>query len=194
MVSTPKESRKRSLPAKAEGGRPTGDWRALLQRHARRRWLEVLDCMANGEALPPRDISGIMPLFARLGAQADEAAQAQAKAVVEDVGGVSRLSGYLVALEDGGAMSVVLGFEDEEQAVGQLEDDPLAQPAEAADGLPVDRVERRVEGPDEERVGHPHTPQRPPGDPAVEAVEVDHNVGQFGHGYPGTRRPNSNPG
>ncbi|HEX7709761.1 MAG TPA: MarR family transcriptional regulator [Sphingomonadaceae bacterium] len=72
MVSTPKESRKRSLPAKAEGGRPTGDWRALLQRHARRRWLEVLDCMANGEALPPRDISGIMPLFARLGAQADE--------------------------------------------------------------------------------------------------------------------------
>ncbi len=53
--------------------------------------------------------------------QADEAAQAQAKAAIDDVGGISRLSGYLVALEDAGAMTVVLGFEDEDQAERNLD-------------------------------------------------------------------------
>lgn len=47
---------------------------------------------------------------------ADPAAQAQAEAAIEDVGGVSRLDGYLVALEDGDELAIVLGFEDEDQA------------------------------------------------------------------------------
>lgn len=72
MVSRLKEPRKGVSLARMEGGRASSDWRTLLQHHARRRWLEVLDCMANGEALPPRDISGVTPLFSRLGAQADE--------------------------------------------------------------------------------------------------------------------------
>lgn len=47
---------------------------------------------------------------------ADEAAQAEAAAAIEDVGGVAPLSGYLVALGPGGRLTVVLGFEDEAQA------------------------------------------------------------------------------
>lgn len=47
---------------------------------------------------------------------ADPAAQALADAAIEDAGGVSRLSGYLVAQEDEDEMVVVLGFEDEDQA------------------------------------------------------------------------------
>lgn len=48
--------------------------------------------------------------------QADEAAQAEADALIDDVGGVSPLSGYLVAQRADGNLSVVLAFEDEAQA------------------------------------------------------------------------------
>lgn len=73
MVGEANEERENSAAAKADAARPAGDWRVSLRNRARWRWLEVLDCMANGEALPPRDISGLTPLFAQLGAQADEA-------------------------------------------------------------------------------------------------------------------------
>jgi DNA-binding MarR family transcriptional regulator len=72
MVGKSSDTREASDAARVEAGRSGIDWRGSLQHHARRRWLEVLDCMANGEALPPRDISGATPLFALLGPQADE--------------------------------------------------------------------------------------------------------------------------
>jgi DNA-binding MarR family transcriptional regulator len=70
-MSKAEDGRSASGVGKAES-RFAGDWRSSLRNHARRRWLEVIDCMANGEALPPRDISGVAPLFAQLGTQADE--------------------------------------------------------------------------------------------------------------------------
>lgn len=72
MSSKAKDGRSASGTVKVEPGKLAGDWRSSLRNHARRRWLEVLDCMANGEALPPRDISDVTPLFAHLGTQADE--------------------------------------------------------------------------------------------------------------------------
>jgi DNA-binding MarR family transcriptional regulator len=73
MVSRPKEVRKTRGATRAESSRSAIDWRAVLRHHARRRWVEVIDCMASGEALPPRDISGLAPLFAAFGTQAHEA-------------------------------------------------------------------------------------------------------------------------
>jgi len=72
MVTKPEEASEKARSANIDTGRFAGDWRLLLRRHARHRWIEVLDCMVSGEAIPPRDISGLAPLFARLGTQADE--------------------------------------------------------------------------------------------------------------------------
>lgn len=72
MAKRVKRPRKAPASTKTESPRAASDWRASLRHHARRRWLDVIDCLADGEALPPRDISGLAPLFARLGAQADE--------------------------------------------------------------------------------------------------------------------------
>jgi hypothetical protein len=47
---------------------------------------------------------------------ADEGAQATADQLVEDAGGVSPLTGYLAALLPGGRMSVVFGYENDDQA------------------------------------------------------------------------------
>ena len=72
MVTQRGKARKSGHPAKAGAGRNTGDWRNLLRGHARQRWGEVVDCLASREPIPPRDISGLTPLFARLGTQAEE--------------------------------------------------------------------------------------------------------------------------
>ena len=46
--------------------------------------------------------------------------------------------------------------QDEEQVAVELEDDALAEPAEAADDLALGGVQRRVEGADQERVDDAH--------------------------------------
>lgn len=62
---------------------------------------------------------------------ADEEAQAEADAALEDVGGVAPLSGYLVALGPGGELTVVLGFADEAQA--ERNEDPRTALAQLED-------------------------------------------------------------
>src|SRR5262249_57026327 len=56
-----------------------------------------------------------------------------------------------------------------------------AEPAEAADGLAVGRIQGRVEGADEEGVGNPHPLQGLADDTTAEALDVDDDVGQLGH-------------
>ncbi|CAM3329255.1 hypothetical protein NODU109028_11945 [Nocardioides dubius] len=49
-------------------------------------------------------------------AKADASARAETRRLVEEVGGVSPLTGYLVAIGPGGDLTVGFGFEDDEQA------------------------------------------------------------------------------
>src|SRR5262245_10330525 len=72
-------------------------------------------------------------------------------------------------------------MQDEEEVAVEFEDDTLAEAPEVADGFGVNRVERRVEGADKERVSHPHSVERPSDGPAAQTLDVDRDVGQFGH-------------
>ena len=72
MVKPPQKAQEKAGTVNNEAARPIADWRTMLRRHALLRWNEVLDCLVSGDAIPPRDISGLTPLFARLGPQADE--------------------------------------------------------------------------------------------------------------------------
>lgn len=53
--------------------------------------------------------------------QADDDAQTVAASLISEAGGVSPLKGYLVAMEPDGVMSIVLAFEDEDQAERNLD-------------------------------------------------------------------------
>src|SRR3546814_17554270 len=53
--------------------------------------------------------------------QADDDAQTVAASLISEAGGVSPLKGYLVAMEPDGVMSIVLAFEDDDQAERNLD-------------------------------------------------------------------------
>ena len=80
-------------------------------------------------------------------------------------------------------------MQHEEQVVVELEDDALAEPAQAADRLAEDGVDRRVEGAEEKRIGEPDLRQRLADDAGAEAVDVGDDVGKFGHGRMLSHRP-----
>ena len=68
-------------------------------------------------------------------------------------------------------------MENEEELIVELEDDPLAKPAQATNRFAERGIEGRVEGADEEGMGNPNPIERPPGDAPVETLDVHDDVG-----------------
>lgn len=87
-------------------------------------------------------------------------------------------------------------MQHEEQVAVEFEDDARPEPAEAADGPAEGGVEGRVEGADEERVGDADAVEGAAGDARAEAVDVDGDVRQLGHGamLPAPIAPGKRPG
>lgn len=72
-------------------------------------------------------------------------------------------------------------MEDDPELVFKPDRDPLAEPAEFEDPLARDRVERGLEGPQQERVLHPHVVETLADDPPFEGFDVDRDVRELGH-------------
>ena len=71
--------------------------------------------------------------------------------------------------------------DDEKQIVVEGEDDALADAAHAADDRAVDRVDRRIDRAEDERAVEREPLEAAADDVARQRLEVDDDVGEFGH-------------
>ena len=71
--------------------------------------------------------------------------------------------------------------QDEEQLAFQLEDDPLTEPMQRDDSLPLERRQRRIDGTQEERGGEPDPLHPMPDDTRSEGVQIQEDVGKLRH-------------
>jgi hypothetical protein len=75
--------------------------------------------------------------------------------------------------------------QDEEAVVVEREDDPLAEAAHAAHDSPVQHVERRVDRAQYEWAQEPNLLETVADHACGQGLNVDCDIGQFGHGNPG---------
>src|ERR1019366_8944518 len=73
-------------------------------------------------------------------------------------------------------------MQSEKQVPVQRENDPLAEPTQADDGASLGVLDRRIERTQEERIDQANAFQRLALDARREAIEVDDDIGEFGHG------------
>ena len=71
--------------------------------------------------------------------------------------------------------------EDEKELVLESDDDPLAESTDAAHKTVIQRVDRRVNGAQDKWAERESAPQHQAGDTRIQRVDVQHDVGQFGH-------------
>ena len=74
--------------------------------------------------------------------------------------------------------------DDQEQVVGEHQHDALADAAHVADGLAVERVDRRIDGPENEGAEEVDSLEAPAGDVAGQRLDVDNDVWQFRQSLP----------
>ena len=63
----------------------------------------------------------------------------------------------------------------------EIEDDPFPQAAKADHALALDRGDRRVEGPQQERAPEAQLPERLPDDARLQRGQIGDDVGKLGH-------------
>ena len=75
-------------------------------------------------------------------------------------------------------------MQDDEQFAFQLEDDPLTEPMQRDDGLPLQLRQGWMDGTQEEWGGQPYSLHPMSDDTRSEGVQVEEDVGQLRHyGY-----------